>query len=281
MIGETVNTTSGEIARVIDSAQVDSTALNGRNYLQLITMIPDVATLDEDQMALTTSLSTSSQSVNGNRTNANNYTVDGAFNMDAGSNSSQINNVGVEFIREVKIQTSNFSAEYGRMSGAAERHHQDRRQRLSRRAVRVCAQRRLRRAQLLLSERDQPEVQQLRMECRRSGIEEQAIRFWRTGVQDHPPRGRAGALLHPDDRATRAGDFSTTSKIYYPGTTTPVPNKNIASLIRRMAARSPTCTRPCNTRRCRTTTWPPAAIRHSRVTIRSTGGKILLAWITA
>ena len=117
--GETVNTTSGEVGHVIDSAQIEATALNGRNYMQLVTLIPGVAVLDEDQMALTTSLSTASQSVNGNRANANSITVDGAFNMDAGSNSSQINNVGVEFIREVKVQTSNFSAEYGRMSGAA------------------------------------------------------------------------------------------------------------------------------------------------------------------
>jgi outer membrane receptor protein involved in Fe transport len=65
-----------------------------------------------------TSLSTS-QPINGNRGNANNLTVDGGFNLDSGSNNSQINNVGIDFIQEVKIQTSNFSAEYGRNSGAS------------------------------------------------------------------------------------------------------------------------------------------------------------------
>jgi hypothetical protein len=44
-------------------------------------------------------------------------TVDGGFNLQAGSNASQINNVGIDFIQEVKVQTSNFSAEYGRNSG--------------------------------------------------------------------------------------------------------------------------------------------------------------------
>ena len=39
--------------------------------------------------------------------------------MDSGSNNSQVNNVGIDFIQEVKIQTSNFSAEYGRKAGAA------------------------------------------------------------------------------------------------------------------------------------------------------------------
>jgi len=47
-----------------------------------------------------------------------NMTVDGGRTFRQGSNASQINNVGLDFIQEVKIQTSNFSAEYGRNSGA-------------------------------------------------------------------------------------------------------------------------------------------------------------------
>ena len=57
-------------------------------------------------------------SVNGSRDNASLLTVDGGFNMDSGSNNSQISNVGIDFIEEVSIKTSNFSAEYGRNSGA-------------------------------------------------------------------------------------------------------------------------------------------------------------------
>jgi hypothetical protein len=116
--GETVNTTSGEVARVIDTAQVQELALNGRNYLQLTTLIPGAPLLNDDQLGLMTGLSVS-QPINGNRGNANLLTVDGGFNLDSGSNGSQINNVGIDFIREVKIQTSNFSAEYGRNSGAS------------------------------------------------------------------------------------------------------------------------------------------------------------------
>jgi len=117
--GETVNTTSGEVARVVDKRQVQNLALNGRNYMQLVTLIPGAAILDEDQLALTTSLSISQASINGNRPNYNSLTVDGGFNMDSGSNNSQVNNVGIDFIQEVKIQTSNFSAEYGRNAGAS------------------------------------------------------------------------------------------------------------------------------------------------------------------
>ena len=38
--GETVNSTSGEVARTIDGSQVQELALNGRNYFQLTTLIP-------------------------------------------------------------------------------------------------------------------------------------------------------------------------------------------------------------------------------------------------
>ncbi|MFL6450810.1 MAG: carboxypeptidase regulatory-like domain-containing protein [Bryobacteraceae bacterium] len=117
--GEGVNTTSGELARVIDTKQVSNLALNGRNYIQLMTLVPGAAVTNPDQFAVTTSLSAGGQSINGNRSDTNNLTVDGAFNMVAGSNNSLMNNVSAEFIQEIKLQTSNFSAEYGRMSGPA------------------------------------------------------------------------------------------------------------------------------------------------------------------
>jgi hypothetical protein len=114
--GETINNTSGEIARVIDKEQVQNLALNTRNYVQLLSLIPGTTILNQDQAALTASYRID-QSINGNRGNTHNQTVDGGFNMDSGSNASQINTVGIDFIHEVKIQTSNFSAEYGRQSG--------------------------------------------------------------------------------------------------------------------------------------------------------------------
>lgn len=116
--GETVNSVSGEVSRVIDQSQVQELALNGRNYMQLTTLIPGAPLLNDDQLGLMTSLSVS-QPINGSRGNANSLSVDGGFNLDSGSNGSQINNVGIDFIREVNIKTSNFSAEYGRNSGAS------------------------------------------------------------------------------------------------------------------------------------------------------------------
>ncbi len=118
VLGESVNTVSGELATTIDSEQVADLALNGRNYMELATLMPGVMVTSLDQMATTTSLSVTNQSINGNRTDTNHLAVDGGSNLDSGSNGSQINNVGVDFIQQVRIQTSAFSAEFGRNSGA-------------------------------------------------------------------------------------------------------------------------------------------------------------------
>ena len=119
-VGETVNTTSGEVSRTIDAEQVVNLALNGRNYIQLASLIPGAPLASANQfdpVAQTTELG-AAQSVNGNRGDSNNLTVDGGYNLSS-NRTSQVHNVGVDFIQEVKIQTSNFSAEYGRQSGAA------------------------------------------------------------------------------------------------------------------------------------------------------------------
>jgi hypothetical protein len=114
---ESLNTTSGELARVIDSSQVENLALNGRNYTQLLTLVPGAVVTNPDIFSVTTSLAATNQTINGNRSDTQNLTVDGAYNQVAGSNGSLMNNVGADFISEVKIDTSNASAEYGRTSG--------------------------------------------------------------------------------------------------------------------------------------------------------------------
>jgi len=116
--GETVNTISGEVSRVVDREQVQNLALNGRNYMQLVTLVPGSPVLDLNALDIMTGLGINT-SVNGSRTNTSLLTVDGGFNMDSGSNNSQISNVGIDFIEQVSVKTSNFSSEYGRNSGAS------------------------------------------------------------------------------------------------------------------------------------------------------------------
>ena len=116
---ESLNTVSGEVAHVVDQQQIENLALNGGGYTELLTLVPGATVTNPDQFGTLTSLSATNQAMNGHRTNENNLTVDGVGNLDAGSNGSLINNVSPDLIQEVKIQTSNFSAEYGRSTGAA------------------------------------------------------------------------------------------------------------------------------------------------------------------
>jgi hypothetical protein len=82
---ESLNTTSGEVAHVIDSKQLENLGLNGRNYMELLTLIPGVTVTNPDQFSVMTSLSATNQVVNGHRSNENSITVDGVGNLDAGA----------------------------------------------------------------------------------------------------------------------------------------------------------------------------------------------------
>ena len=116
---EALNSVSAEIAQVVDQQQVDNLPLNGRAYMELLSLVPGAVITNPDQFSVLTSLSANSQAVNGHRTNSNNLTVDGLVNLDGGANGSLINNISPDFTQEVKIQTSNFSSQYGRSSGVA------------------------------------------------------------------------------------------------------------------------------------------------------------------
>ena len=181
---ETLNTTSGELAHVIDTQQVENLALNGGNYVQLMTLVPGVVVTNPDQFSVTTSLSATNQTINGNRSDSQNLTVDGAFNLVAGSNGSLMNNVNPNFIQEVKIQTSNANAEYRphRRRGL-QRRHQERHQPVPRRRLRDLPQRRARRPQLLLGPEDQAALQRFRLHHRRPDQERQAVLLLGPGLE--------------------------------------------------------------------------------------------------
>src|SRR5258706_11085027 len=86
--------------------------------MQIVSLVPGVVLLNEDQSALTYGININNQSVNGGRADQNLLLVDGGYNLDSGSNASPINNVGIDFIQEFSIKTSNFSAEYGHNSSS-------------------------------------------------------------------------------------------------------------------------------------------------------------------
>src|ERR1700722_17954274 len=117
--GVAINTTSAEISRTVDANEIVTRSLNERNYVELITLVPGAVLTSFDQTAFTTGMSIAPANINGVRSDANLLTVDGGFNMDSGSNGTQLNNVGIDFIQEVNVQTSNYSAEYGRSFGSS------------------------------------------------------------------------------------------------------------------------------------------------------------------
>jgi hypothetical protein len=236
--GETVNTVSGEVGRTVDSEQIEDLALNGRNYMQLVSMTPGVALLDEDQMAMATSLYVNNQSVNGSRVNSNFLMVDGGMNLDSGSNRAQTNNVGVDFISEVKVQSSAFSAEFGRNTGASINvitksggsqfhgglHHTIRNDALD--------------AKDYFSPQKYPfhfndYGYSLGGPIAFGGLKKGKLFFF--GGQEWKKIRRYTSPVRRTlpTRAERAGDFSDrkSTSIYYPGTKTPIPNKALSSLM--------------------------------------------------
>jgi len=122
---QTVNTTSGEISRTVDASQVQNLALNQRNFTQLVTLVPGAALMNNgtsgngfDYTVSSTGMGLEVAAMHGLRPDANFTAMDGASNQDSGSNATMINNVGMDFVQEVTVETSNYSAEYGRGSAA-------------------------------------------------------------------------------------------------------------------------------------------------------------------
>ncbi|MGA8866535.1 MAG: carboxypeptidase regulatory-like domain-containing protein [Candidatus Sulfotelmatobacter sp.] len=109
-----VNTQSSELGGTITGKELTQLQLNGRNFTQLITLVPGVSNQtnqDEGQVGAQGSIS---YSVNGGRTEYNNWEVDGGDMMDNGSNFSLNVYPSVEAIDEVQVLTSNYGAQYGK-----------------------------------------------------------------------------------------------------------------------------------------------------------------------
>ncbi|MFZ1016191.1 MAG: carboxypeptidase regulatory-like domain-containing protein, partial [Terracidiphilus sp.] len=108
-----VDTASSAQAGTIDGVQIRELELAGRNFQQLVTLQPGVVT----QMGDETSAGNTAMSVNGARTTANNWTIDGADINDSGSNGTVINAPNVDAIQEFTLQRGNYDAGYGRSGG--------------------------------------------------------------------------------------------------------------------------------------------------------------------
>ncbi len=117
-VGEKVESENGSVGQLIDGNQVRELSLNGRNLMTLLMLVPGVVvTTDEFDRGGMTYGSIGSYNINGQRATSNSVTVDGGYNQDSGNITSITNNVSVDFVGEVKIASSSYSAEYGRFGG--------------------------------------------------------------------------------------------------------------------------------------------------------------------
>jgi hypothetical protein len=109
-----VNTESSELGGTITGKEVVQLQLNGRNFTQLITLVPGVSNQTGQDEGVVGAQGNVLYSVNGGRMEYNNWEVDGGDMMDNGSNFSLNVYPSVEAIGEVQVLTSNYGAQYGR-----------------------------------------------------------------------------------------------------------------------------------------------------------------------
>ena len=109
-----MQTQSGERSAVVTAEQIEDIGLRGRDFMGTLKMLPGV--VDTSARDAPGWGSVGSMTVNGQR--SFNFSYDGVTNKDTGSNSGNYAAPALDSIAEVKLQASNFQAEYGRTSGA-------------------------------------------------------------------------------------------------------------------------------------------------------------------
>jgi len=109
-----VESTTNEMAALIDSRRVEQLPLNGRNTLSLVSLVPgaqELVTINEQ------GYQNNKVVMNGARPEESNWLLDG------GANSTPLRNYGQDVpnpdaIQEFRVISNNYSAEYGRSVGA-------------------------------------------------------------------------------------------------------------------------------------------------------------------
>jgi hypothetical protein len=105
---------------LISGTEVTELALNNRNYIQLIGLMPGVTNVSaSDEVYIGTTNPTGGTNtipfaLNGGRNSGNNFMVDGADNVDRGSNLTLLAYPSVDAIAEFKAMRNTYTAEFGR-----------------------------------------------------------------------------------------------------------------------------------------------------------------------
>jgi hypothetical protein len=105
---------SGERAFSLDGETLRGIANNGRSPFGFVTLVPGV--LPQGAAGFTIDAA-DGFTVNGQRPNSNNVTIDGVTNLDNGTNAGYMATTNLDALAEVRILTNAYQAEYGRAVG--------------------------------------------------------------------------------------------------------------------------------------------------------------------
>ena len=111
-----VNTTSQTLSGLVDDRRVQDLPLNGRNVMSLARILPGIVAVNAPQ-EMDNTRAGPNMSVNGGRSVNNNYTFNGANYTHFGQTTG-MNYPPPDAIQEIRIQTHNFTSEYGNNSGS-------------------------------------------------------------------------------------------------------------------------------------------------------------------
>jgi hypothetical protein len=106
-----VESTSASMGAVIDTQKITQLPLNGRNFVQLALLVPGANT------GAPGATNGGGFSVGGARSEQNAFQIDGTSNSDSYQNRVSVT-PNIDGILEFKIQTNNYSAEFGKGAGA-------------------------------------------------------------------------------------------------------------------------------------------------------------------
>jgi hypothetical protein len=115
-----LNTEDSERGQIISARDVNNLPLNGRAYADLALLTPGVRANNLENQTVTSR--DASYNVNGQRSEFNNFMLDGLDNNAYGTSNQSFSNQAIQpspdAIGEFRVSTDNYSAEYGRASGA-------------------------------------------------------------------------------------------------------------------------------------------------------------------
>jgi hypothetical protein len=112
-----IQTETGEKAYTITAAQIENLSLISRSSLELLRILPGVVGPEAETLDFTGfqqgGNANSGFSVNGQRGQNINISVDGSITKDVGANNGSIITPNNDMVKEVRVQTSNYAAEFG------------------------------------------------------------------------------------------------------------------------------------------------------------------------